>query len=66
MTNGSLSYLGRNLGIDDYINTNPSQKTAPPGDKLIADTMEALFGAAKLDGADDATLEGIMETLGLL
>jgi dsRNA-specific ribonuclease len=65
VANGNLAVVGRQLGLPAFINTNPSQKGVVP-DKLVSDTMEALLGAAKLDGAHEATLEGIMRRLQLL
>jgi dsRNA-specific ribonuclease len=63
--NGNLTVVGKLLGLQAFINTNPSQKGVVP-DKLVSDSMEVLLGAAKLDGADEATLEGIMRRLQLL
>jgi dsRNA-specific ribonuclease len=57
--------IGKQLGLPTLINSNPSQKGVVP-DKLVSDTVEALIGAAKLDGADEDTLERIMRKLDLL
>ncbi|EHL02284.1 RNase III [Glarea lozoyensis ATCC 20868] len=59
-SNDNLAVIGRQFGLPVLINKNPSQKGEVPGVRQIADAVEALLGAAKLDGADETTLEGIM------
>lgn len=63
--NEHLTTRGKELGLDQFINPNPSQKGVVSG-KLIADTMEALIGAVEMDGGGETALEEVMRTLGVL
>ena len=65
VSNGNLTVVGRQFNLPQFINLNLSQQGNVP-DKLISDTVEAVFGAAKLDGADEATLEAMMRQLKLI
>ncbi|RDL42342.1 uncharacterized protein BP5553_02321 [Venustampulla echinocandica] len=47
--NAHLALVGRNIGLEAYINSNPSQKGQISG-KMIAGTVEALLAAFYLDG----------------
>lgn len=55
---------GRQIGLDRFINPNPSQKGVV-SDMLVADTVEALIGAVYIDGGSWA-LDEVMKKLGVL
>ena len=55
---------GRQIGLDHFINPNPSQKGAV-SEGLVADTVEALIGAVNMDGGSWA-LDEVMKRLGVL
>jgi ribonuclease III len=55
---------GRQIGLDHFINPNPSQKGSV-SDGLVADTVEALIGAVNMDGGSWA-LDEVMKRLGVL
>lgn len=62
-SNTNLDRIGRENGLDMYINTNPSQgRTISP--VTMTATVEAVLGAVYLDsGMDD--VKQVMEKLGL-
>ena len=54
-TNGNLAKIGFSLGINVYIQLNPSAQGVVP-DRLMATTMEAIIGAVYLDCNRDIML----------
>ncbi|KAJ5126326.1 uncharacterized protein N7443_009370 [Penicillium atrosanguineum] len=51
-TNENLAQIGFSLGLDVYIQLNPSAQGIIPG-RLMATTMEAIIGAVYLDSNKD-------------
>lgn len=47
-TNQNLAQIGFSLGLDVYIQLNPSAQGVVPG-RLMATTIEAIIGAVYLD-----------------
>lgn len=47
-TNENLAQIGFSLGLDVYIQLNPSAQGVVPG-RLMATTIEAIIGAVYLD-----------------
>lgn len=63
-SNPHLTLIGRNIGLQAYINPNPSQK-GEVSDKMIAGTVEALLAAFYREGGVE-TLDMAMARLELL
>lgn len=51
-TNGNLAHIGLSLGLDAYIQLNPSAQGVVP-ERLMATTIEAIIGAVYLDSNKD-------------
>jgi ribonuclease-3 len=51
-TNENLAKIGFSLGLDAYIQLNPSAQGVVPG-RLMATTIEAIVGAVYLDSNKD-------------
>lgn len=51
-TNENLGQIGFSLGLDVYIQLNPSAQGVVPG-RLMATTIEAIIGAVYLDSNKD-------------
>ena len=63
--NSNLSMIGRQNGLAAFINTNPSQG-GMVSEKILANTVEALLGAAYLDSGNDLNaVKSVMQALGL-
>ncbi|KAF4631132.1 hypothetical protein G7Y89_g7000 [Cudoniella acicularis] len=62
--NTRLGILGKQIGLDNFICTNPSQK-GNVQDSQVADAMEALVGAVDEDGGEKA-LDVVMARLGVV
>lgn len=48
-SNANLSDLGRQVGLENYISTNPSQGNETPSPAVVATAVEALIGSIWLD-----------------
>ncbi|KAF2832475.1 ribonuclease III [Ophiobolus disseminans] len=59
--NSALVELGRELGLDKCVISNPGTTTV--SDKMLATAVEAVLGAVYLDG-EEGVLEGVLRGLG--
>lgn len=58
--NSNLNRAGRELGLDRFINHGNTV-----GDRIVADTVEAILGATYLESGKDKAKD-VMDSLGLL
>lgn len=66
--NTNLAHVGEAHGFKDFINGNPAQRGIIHP-RLVQDTVEAIIGAAFIDGGIDGDVRPakvVMTTLGLL
>jgi len=64
VNNNKLATLGYGHGVDDLVNKNPSNPGAVSS-KTMADTMEALVGAAYIDGGLEAA-RAVADAFGII
>lgn len=66
VSNSNLSMIGRQNGLEAYINPNPGQRGMIISEKTMATAVEALLGAVWHDsGHDINAVNSVMRALGL-